>query len=356
MDDKILLILMLITILIILYVNSNNKKTLDRKCEGKWLGGIITLIKECDQNNIFNICYHNKKNHNTFTCKAKNIDNNTIKFYFVNNTHFPYIADNCVSMTYDKINDVLVYRGKNIKDSIFDETKFKYDPNEIFVIIGRNDIQVLHNWTNDKNNSISINGHIVRNVSDFHEDGHLNYLEIDCDNYNSSGYANCKTNVLDDFVYIKNMDLKTTYHNISLYNNNCQGKWLGGSLNIKQINNNLFQFCNAAGECVYAKSENNKFILGTTSDLIENDNMEMKLCNSLYYCKVNDIFIWYGDPCLKYYSDLDNDIMSDIYMIIGRDQLIFYIGNVDAVNNSKIKLIKTAPIYNPANILIRPYN
>lgn len=362
MDTKLLIILMLVMILVLISVTyTKSHQHVDNSCEGKWLGGVIVLLKESNDSNTFNICYHNKDSHITLPCRARFIDKHTIKLFFVNNTHFPYIADNCVSMVYDKLNDVLVYRGKNLKDSIFDESKFKYEPDEVFVVIGRNNIQVIHNWNGIKTNCLRVNGHLLKNISDFHEDGYLSYLDVRHDRP-SGGIldehkyvVDCNTNLMDKFVYLSQMD-KSLLYDATIYTSQCQGPWLGGSVNIKQLSDNSYEFCNLSGDgCAYARVENNRFILNPTNDLYKEEREDNKLCNSLYYCKDNDVFVWYGDPCLKNYSDLDNKINSDIYMVIGRKQLIFYIGNVDAVESAKPQLELLPYIYDPKKILVRPY-
>jgi hypothetical protein len=388
MDSKLVFILMLITIIVLLIKYNHTKIITDGSCNGKWMGGVVVLVQETEDPNSFNLCYHNKDNHITIPCRATNVCGNIIKIYFVNNTHLPYIADNCISMVYDKLNDVLVYRGKNIKDSIFDESKFRYRPDEVFVVVGRNNLQVIHNWSGVITNSIRVNGHLLQNVSEFHENGYLQYLDEVLPRNNlidESGYfqsiknikqgneilyvPDCNTNLMDSMVYVQNEMYKA-----SIYTNQCQGPWLGGSLNIKQINEDSYEFCNLEGDgCIYARAENNRFILSPSNDLylgngfnvgyggdsvkqsINQSIKDNRICNSLYYCKDNDVFVWYGDPCLKNYSDLDNKINSDIYMVIGRKQLIFYIGNIEAVNNASPSDNLLPYIYNPKDILVRPY-
>jgi hypothetical protein len=371
MDSKLGMVLVLVIIIILLWnywktkTNTNSTEISASKIlspelkkgkeiiQGTWLGGVIVIVDDSNDPMCMNVCYHNKNEHNTTPCHIVEANNNIIKLAFTTAILLPYISNMCMTMVYDKLNDVLVYKGRNIKDSLFDESRFNYSPTEIFVVVGRNSIQVLHTWNTTVVNSLRINGHAIENIDNSDASNYRNNYQRFMNSVfptKSNTIVDCSTNIFDSLIFTRGKA-----YSRSNYIDKCEGPWLGGSINVKRINADSYEFCNLDGDtCSYARTEGNRFILNPTNDLIKGESKDNRLCNSLYYCPVNDLFIWYGDPCLKNYSDLDNNINSDIYMVIKRNELIFYIGNVDAINTAGPRLEEVNEVFNPMDVLIRP--
>lgn len=373
MDNKLSIIISLIIISIIMYlyskININDKES---DIEGKWMGGVVVITKDYtpEKSNKHSICYHNGEKSSVIPSTLLKND----KIIIPNESNLPFISDDCKVMQYDRVNDIIIYPGKVLFKNFMGILKLNDMPTNIHVMMGRNSLQVVYYWNPERIKYIPIKiTNTITNREIYFDHDYLTsaaesvvpFAKI---NESYKYILDLYPNIMDKIAFGDSGEI-FPLSNVS--KSKITGNWLGGSLKITKVTDNSLQLCSNGAVCSYARIEGNRINLTPYIDIakdrygrinepitkreydIQKRNVE---CNSLYYDNNNDVLVWFGDKCINTYSDLNKNISKSTYIIIGRDRLIFHVGDIKAASHSPPEISKEPAIWNPMDVLIRPYD